>query len=91
VANADFFTRLGFLVVKDFFDAETRAGIRSEVRAAASIPASVREGGASYVLDREVRKADWADVSAPTESLVEARLLALIHGPDDAVWFTGRG
>jgi SM-20-related protein len=78
VARGDLFAALGFLVVQDFLEADTCARIRAEVRSAASTAATVREGGARYMVDRHTRQASWAEVSATTQSLVQGRLLTLL-------------
>jgi SM-20-related protein len=75
--NADFFTNFGLFVAKDFFDAELRATLLSEVRSATDAPATVGIKGATYAVDESVRKTKWAEVSEATKSFVKERLLAL--------------
>jgi SM-20-related protein len=75
--NAEFFTRLGLFVDKDFLDAEACARLRSDVRSATNIPATVRDKGDTYTVDESVRRTKWADVSAETRSFVEERVRAL--------------
>jgi predicted 2-oxoglutarate/Fe(II)-dependent dioxygenase YbiX len=75
--RADFFARLGLLAVKDFFDADCCARLRSEVRSAASTRATVRGQGTHYLVDPSVRSAGWAEVSAATLSFVGERLARL--------------
>jgi SM-20-related protein len=75
--NADFFTRFGLFVDKEFLDPETCARLRSDVQSATSIPATVRDRGATYTVDESVRRTKWADVSAETRSFVEDRVLTL--------------
>ena len=76
--NADFFTRFGLFVVRDFFEPELCAELLSEARSAAGAPATVvRKGVTRTVVDEELRRTKQARVSEATSSLVEARLLAL--------------
>jgi SM-20-related protein len=71
---AEFFTRLGLFVVKDFLDAETCARLRSEVRLAARLVAAVGEESGENKVDRSARSTEIAVVSAEAEALVGARL-----------------
>jgi SM-20-related protein len=75
--NADFFTRFGLFVVRDFFDAELCSKLLSEARSAANTPATVGSKGDTYVVDESLRSTKWAEVSETTKSFVEERLLAL--------------
>ena len=74
--NADFFRRLGLFVIKDFFDTELCERFRLEACLATNTPARVVEKRTERV-DESIRKTEWANVSAPMVSLVEARLLAV--------------
>jgi len=74
--RADFFARLGMLVVEDFLDGESCRKLRHEVRESASTPAAVwKENG--KVVDEEARRTTRAKVTKTTESLVKRKLLAL--------------
>ena len=73
--NADFFTRFGMFIVKDFFDAELCARLRAEARPNTDVKATVYKG--APVLDENARKTKHAKVSAETTSLIEERILAL--------------
>lgn len=75
--KADLFARLGLFLVKDFFDAELCARLRSEARSVTAVAATIRKEGSTHVIDESVRKTNRANVSALTKSMVEARLLAL--------------
>jgi SM-20-related protein len=75
--NADFFRTFGLYVARDFFDRDLCAGLRAEARAAAADPATVRQQGAEYIVDEEVRRTQLARVSEVSEQLVERRLMAL--------------
>src|SRR5215204_37745 len=75
--NVDFFTRFGLFVHKGFFDSEVCSRIRSEMQATRSTPATVLGEGDSDEVDENTRRTKRAAVSAPTESFVEGRLLAL--------------
>jgi predicted 2-oxoglutarate/Fe(II)-dependent dioxygenase YbiX len=75
--HADFFARLGLLAVKDFFDADCCARLRSEVRSAASTLATVGGRGAHDLVEPSTRSARWAEVSAATRSFVGERLARL--------------
>jgi SM-20-related protein len=71
---AEFFTRLGLFVVRDFLDAETCARLRSEVRFAARVPGAVRGEREENKVDRSARSTDIAVVSPEAEALLGARL-----------------
>jgi predicted 2-oxoglutarate/Fe(II)-dependent dioxygenase YbiX len=75
--RADFFARLGLLVVKDFFDADYCARLRSEVRSAASTRATVVGKAHELLVEPSTRSASWAEVSAATRSFVGERLARL--------------
>ena len=74
--TSTFFESLGLFVVKDFFDAELCAGIRSELRVAAGRQATVHRKGMS-VIDEKARRTTRVEVDAPTTSCVEERLRGL--------------
>ena len=75
--NADFFRTFGLYVARDFFDRDLCARLRAEARAAAADPATVRQQGAEYIVDEEVRRTQLARVSEASEQLVERRLMVL--------------
>ncbi len=74
--TADFFSRLGLLVLKDFFDAELCARLQSETRLAAGGQAMITRKGTDLI-DESVRRTKWVEVPASTNVFVEARLSAL--------------
>lgn len=76
--RADFFRAFGLFVVEDFIEAELRTTLLTEVRSASRTPATVGAERDSYVIDEQVRKTTWADVSADTTSLVTSRLRGLL-------------
>ncbi len=76
--TAEFFTRLGLFVHKNFLDQALCARCCREMDAAAQVHAAVVGPNYTTVLDENIRKVKCADVPAATFSLVEARLLALI-------------
>ena len=75
--NADFFRNFGLYVERDFFDRDTCARLRSEARAGVGDPATVRQQGAEYVVNEEIRRTQLARVSAASEALVQRRLMEL--------------
>jgi SM-20-related protein len=75
--GADFFTRLGLFAVKGYFDPDLCARVRSELRSASALPATVRKVSDAYVVDQSVRRTNYLTVSADTKSLVAARLRAV--------------
>ena len=88
----DFFSRLGMLTIKDFFDAETCAQLRDEARSSPSIEASIRKKGtAAYTVDESVRRTKVAKVSAQTVAFVKDRLLALMPQVESHFAVTLRG
>ena len=74
MANAAFFSTMGFFVVPRFLDAATCARLREEIRAAGQKPATVRVDGTTYEVDRTTRSTDMASVSPETFATVEERL-----------------
>ena len=71
-----FFERFGMLVIDDFLDRETCAGLLRAARSAKSKPAEVWSEGETHV-DREARRTERADVSRAVRDDVERRLLAI--------------
>ncbi len=80
--NADFFSHMGFFVVRDFLSAGMCARIRADVRSAAHRPATVRAEARRYDVDRSTRSTDLADVSPETLELIEGKLSGVM--PDVA-------
>lgn len=76
IPYADFFTRLGMLVINNFLDAEVCTRLRAEASANANTPANVGTDN-GYTVDEEQRRTKYALVSEQTESLVESRLLSI--------------
>jgi SM-20-related protein len=74
--TSTFFASLGLFVVKDFFDAELCARIRSELRVATGRQATIYKRGA-VVTDEKKRRTTRVEVDAPTTSCVEERLRGL--------------
>ncbi len=76
--TAEFFTRLGLFVRKNFLEQELCTRCCREIDEAAQNKATIVRTNETEVLDETFRKVKWADVPATTVSLVEARLLALM-------------
>jgi len=76
--TAEFFTRLGLFVCKNFLEQELCTRCCREIDEAAQTKATIVRTNETEVLDETFRKVKWADVPATTVSLVEARLLALM-------------
>lgn len=81
---ADFFSHLGLFVVKGFLNTEVCRQLRTEMRTAQHVPATIVKDSA-YVVNEGARKTDLAQVSAATSSFVKNRLLEL--KPDVASHF----
>jgi len=80
--NADFFSQMGFFVVRGFLSPEECGRVHSDVAAASRTPATVRADSGEYDVDRSTRSTDLADVSPATLALIEERLGAVM--PDVA-------
>jgi SM-20-related protein len=78
VPPADFFSRLGLFVVRDFLDAETCSRLRAEAGAAKKVPGAVGGEGSEYRVDHESRKTGIATVPDEAEGVVAERLSPLI-------------
>lgn len=79
--TAEFFTRLGLFVRKNFLDQELCTRCCSEMDAATqtqSNQASIVGPDDTDFIDERIRKVKWVEVPATTVSSVEGRLLALI-------------
>ena len=76
MGKADFFRRLGLLVVPQFFDARTCMELRTAVRHATATEATVYENDAEK-LDADVRRTSRAHVASEAADLVRGRLAAL--------------
>ena len=76
--TAEFFTRFGLFVRKDYFEHELCARFCREINEAAQIQTTIVGPDDTDILDENTRKVKSADVPVVTGSLVEARLLALI-------------
>jgi SM-20-related protein len=76
VPYADFFSHLGLFVVKDFFSTEVCRQLRTEMRTAQHVPATIVQDSA-YVVNEGARKSDLAQVSSVTSSFVIERLLEI--------------
>src|SRR5689334_14232190 len=74
--SAEFFTRFGLFVRRDFLDRSECARLRTAMRAAARAPATVRTDEASYGVDDSWRRTQRAEVEAWAEDLVNERLEA---------------
>ncbi|MGH7775214.1 MAG: 2OG-Fe(II) oxygenase [Candidatus Binatia bacterium] len=74
--TADFFGRLGLFVLRDFFDAELCARLRSETCLAAGGQAMITRKGTDLI-DESVRRTKWVEVPPSTNVFVESRLSAL--------------
>lgn len=76
--TAEFFTRFGLFVCKNFLEQELCTQCCREINEASQKQATIAGPNATDVIDENIRKVKSADVPATTVSLVEARLLALI-------------
>ena len=76
--TAEFFTRLGLFVRKNFLEQELCTRCCREIDEAAQAKAIIAGPNETGVVDETLRKVKWAAVPATTVSLVETRLLALI-------------
>jgi SM-20-related protein len=74
VPTADFFTRLGLFVVRDFLDQDACAWLRSEIGRANKVPGVVGGAGAEYKVSRRTRSTDIAEVSPQAEALFSSCL-----------------
>jgi SM-20-related protein len=75
--NADYFAQLGLFVLKDFFDTESCAKLRSEMRSAAGFKATVYHEGSSQVCE-QFRKTMRVEVSDTTVRSIHERLTSLV-------------
>src|SRR3989442_14390631 len=76
--TAEFFTRLGLFVRKDFLDQELCARCCSELNAVAQAQATIVGPNDTDLIDETIRKVKRGDVSGTTVSLVEAGLRELL-------------
>jgi SM-20-related protein len=76
--TAEFFTRFGLFVCKNFLDTELCTRCCREINEAGKTNPTIVGPNDTEVLDETIRKVKWADVPAATVSLVKARLLALL-------------
>src|SRR2546426_12218212 len=76
--TAEFFTRLGLFVRKDFLYQELCARCCSEMNEVAQAQATIVGPNDTDLIDETIRKVKRAAVPATTVSLVETRLLALV-------------
>ena len=76
--SVDLLSRQGLLLVDDFLEVDFCAAICTELATAPSEPASLDQVGVS-VVDRSIRRAAEAAVSATTFADVYGRLEALMH------------
>lgn len=74
--RADFFTRFGLYVEKDFLEPEWCARLSAEMTAAAGRPATVAEGAAGEAVDEAHRRTRLAEVSPESTAMITDRLLA---------------
>ena len=76
--TAEFFTRFGLFVCKNFLDQELCTRCCREIDGADQTKAMIARTNETDLLDENIRKVKLAAVSDATVSIVEARLLALI-------------
>jgi hypothetical protein len=76
MSTCDLLPRLGLFVVNCFFDAEWRARVPAELREAESKPAPVYSEK-QVAVNRSIQSTTVVHVTAPTGTLVHARLAAL--------------
>ncbi len=74
--QADFFTRFGLYVEKQFLEPDWCARLSAEMQAVSGKPATVAEGTAGDAVDEEHRRTKLAQVSHDSSTLVRVRLLA---------------
>jgi predicted 2-oxoglutarate/Fe(II)-dependent dioxygenase YbiX len=77
VPTAEFFTRLGLFVARDFLDPDTCAHLRQEVKEAEKVPGAVGAESGRYEIDPQSRRTNIADVAADAEAVIDERLSAI--------------
>jgi len=74
--KAEFFTRLGLFAIKDFFEAELCAKLRTEARLATSKAATVVGKDGKGILDEKTRTTKCTQVSRETIAYIKSQLIA---------------
>jgi SM-20-related protein len=77
VPTAEFFSRLGLFVLRDFLDPDTCARLRREVKNAEKVPGAVGAESGRYEVDPHSRRTNIAEVPADAEAIIDERLSAL--------------
>ena len=75
--RAEFFTRFGVFVARDFIDAALVQRLQEEMQRSARSPATVGTKEGDYAIDEAVRRTKWAEVADQTRSLVYERMMSL--------------
>jgi predicted 2-oxoglutarate/Fe(II)-dependent dioxygenase YbiX len=75
--RADFFTRFGVFVARDFIDPALTARLRDEMAHSARIPATVGGKVKGYAVDEQIRRTKWAQVSTEAFDLLLAHMEGL--------------
>jgi SM-20-related protein len=73
--RAEFFTRFGLYVEREFLSRPACAGLREEMRAALGTPATVAEEQAGDAVDEAYRRTTQAEVSAATAARISELLV----------------
>ena len=76
--EAAFFLQFGLFAEPQFLEAPVCDQIRTEIRAADKVPATVLEEGDRYGVDTRFRSTDRAKVAPDTETLIQERLLSVM-------------
>lgn len=74
--RADFFTRFGLYVEKDFLEPEWCARLSAEMQTVSGAPATVAEGTSGEAVDEAHRRTKLARVSSESATLISDRLFA---------------
>ena len=75
--RAGFFAQLGMFVVPGFFDTESCARLRREMRCSQTIPAPIHDKQNQVRVDEDQRKTEKALMSQETQTQVLSRLMSL--------------
>lgn len=73
--QAEFFSRFGLYIEREFLSQRVCARLREEMRAAAGAPATVAEAHAGDTVDEAYRRTKQAEVSATTASRLSQQLV----------------
>jgi SM-20-related protein len=74
VPGADFFSGLGIFTARGFLDQETCARLRSEIRAAETVPGAVGASAGDHRVDVKSRRTSIAELSSEVRDIIGDRL-----------------